>query len=150
MSRPAPLETNQTHQEESMTPTTSMGGGSALSFESPSLAEELYATSDEQIVAAPFGIIAFATSDERVQVYSDAESKLSGLPASTVIGKMLFDEVAPCMNNFMVAQRFRSGEALDEVIDYVFTLRMSPTPVRLRLIRQLGQDRMFLCVQWLE
>ena len=42
------------------------------------------------------------------------------------------------MNNFLVAQRFEDGAApatsLDAAIDYVFTLRMRPSKVSLRLL----------------
>lgn len=42
------------------------------------------------------------------------------------------------MNNFLVAQRFDdavlSQAPLDAELDYVLTLRMRPTPVRLRLL----------------
>jgi photoactive yellow protein len=55
-----------------------------------------------------------------------------------VLGHPLFTMVAPCMNNFMVAQRFEdalaSGTALDATMDYVFTLRMRPVKVTLRLL----------------
>jgi hypothetical protein len=46
--------------------------------------------------------------------------------------------VAPCLNNFMVAQRFEDaqddGAPLDDTIDYVLTLRMRPVKVKLRLL----------------
>jgi hypothetical protein len=46
----------------------------------------------------------------------------------------------------MVAQRFETEPALDAIVDYVFTLRMQPTKVRLRLLRQPGR-RMYLVVE---
>jgi hypothetical protein len=36
---------------------------------------------------------------------------------------------------------------LDAVIDYVFTLRMQPTKVKLRLLKQPGRRRMYLVVE---
>jgi photoactive yellow protein len=57
-----------------------------------------------------------------------------------------FTDVAPCTNNYLVAGRFDEPGALDERLDYVFTFRMKPTPVRLRLMRDEGADRQFLAV----
>lgn len=84
--------------------------------------------------ALPFGVIGF-TSDAMVTTYNATESKNAGLSPQRVLGKHLFEEVAPCMNNFMVAQRFDDASELDEIIPYVLTLRMRPTPVRLRLLK---------------
>jgi hypothetical protein len=35
----------------------------------------------------------------------------------------------------MVSQRYSDSEALDEEMDYTFTLKMAPTPVRLRMLK---------------
>ncbi|OYW26611.1 MAG: phosphonate transporter, partial [Methyloversatilis sp. 12-65-5] len=58
--------------------------------------------------------------------------------------------VAPCMNNFMIAQRFddaqQDGSALDDTIDYVLTLRMRPVKVKLRLLARPGSDLRYVLV----
>lgn len=82
-----------------------------------------------------FGVIGF-DPDEHVSVYNRYESEVSGLDPERVIGRNLFVEVAPCTNNYLVAERFRSESSLDEELDYVFTLRMKPTPVHLRLLAE--------------
>lgn len=84
--------------------------------------------------ALPFGVIGF-TSDAIVTTYNATESRNTGLSPQRVLGKHFFEEVAPCMNNFMVAQRFDDMVELDDIIPYVLTLRMRPTPVRLRLLK---------------
>ncbi|MEF3067524.1 PAS domain-containing protein [Pandoraea apista] len=84
--------------------------------------------------ALPFGVIGF-TSDAIVTTYNATESRNAGLSPQRVLGKHFFEEVAPCMNNFMVAQRFDDMVELDDIIPYVLTLRMRPTPVRLRLLK---------------
>jgi photoactive yellow protein len=75
----------------------------------------------------------------------------AGLSASRVLGQPLFTNVAPCMNNFMVAQRFEDAEdegaALDDTIDYVLTLRMRPVKVKLRLLAAPGGDMRYVLVQ---
>ena len=84
-----------------------------------------------------FGVIGF-DGDGLVRVYNRFESVAAGLSPERVLGLHVFDTVAPCMNNFLVAQRFedalREQTVLDQTIDYVLTLRMRPTSVRLRLL----------------
>ncbi len=87
--------------------------------------------------ALEFGVIGF-DDEGLVKVYNDYESKMAGLSLQSVIDADLFNTVAPCMNNFLVAQKFEDAleEAaeLDEIMDYVLTLKMKPTRVKLRLI----------------
>jgi photoactive yellow protein len=94
----------------------------------------------------PFGIIGMNV-DGVVTSYNTAESRTSGLPPDRVLGRHFFSAVAPCMNNFMVSNRFESEPELDVILDYVFTLRMRPTPVRLRMLKQPGCKRMYLLVE---
>jgi len=117
-----------------------------MKFESADVYDELLAASDVELGDVDFGVIGLG-HDHRVVFYNRAESALSGLSAERVIGRHFFTEVAPCTNNFMVAHRFETEESLDATIDYVFTLRMKPTPVRLRLLRRAVASRQFLLVQ---
>jgi hypothetical protein len=68
-----------------------------------------------------------------------------------VLGQPLFTNVAPCLNNFMVAQRFEDaqddGAVLDDTIDYVLTLRMRPVKVKLRLLAEPGSGQRYVLVQ---
>lgn len=68
-----------------------------------------------------------------------------------MVGSALFTVVAPCMNNFMVAQRFEDAAAeattLDTSIDYVLTLRMRPVKVKLRLLASPGSAMRYVLVQ---
>lgn len=61
-----------------------------------------------------------------VRVYNSLESTAAGLAPGRVLGLHVFETVAPCMNNFLVAQRFEDAltreEVLDAQIDYVLTL----------------------------
>jgi photoactive yellow protein len=94
----------------------------------------------------PFGVIGFG-SDCTVELYSAAESRMAGLSPDKVVGKHLFAVVAPCMNNFLVAQRFEDEPELDATIDYVLTLRMRPTPVKIRMLQSAGASRRYLLIQ---
>ncbi len=106
-------------------------------FDAPGLAGLLDACSPEQLDALDFGVIAF-DAETIVQRYNATESQAAGLSPQRVLGEPLFTNVAPCMNNFMVAQRFEDaadqGSDLDDTIDYVLTLRMRPIKVKLRLL----------------
>jgi hypothetical protein len=55
------------------------------------------------------------------------------------------------MNNYLVAQRFEDaaaiGDTLDDIIDYVLTLRMRPVKVRLRLLAAAGAAYRYVLVQ---
>jgi photoactive yellow protein len=120
------------------------------SFDARGLADILDASSPEQLDALDFGVIAFDL-DTIVRRYNAVESQAAGLSPQRVIGEPLFTKVAPCMNNFMVAQRFEDAAAdateLDDTIDYVLTLRMRPVKVKLRLLAGAGGSTRYVLVQ---
>ncbi len=95
--------------------------------------------SNAQLDQLDFGVIGFDATGN-VCRYNEVESRLAGLADSPVLGRHLFDVVAPCMNNFMVAQQFENAvvkrQNLDSVLDFVLTLRMRPQRVTLRLLAQ--------------
>ncbi len=93
-----------------------------------------------------YGVIGLAASGD-VEVYSAAEARMAGLSRDGVLGRHFFTAVAPCMNNFMVAQRLEDEPALDVIIDYVLTFRMRPTPVKLRLLKDPAVARRYLLIQ---
>ena len=108
--------------------------------------QEIDTAGPEVMDELPFGVIGFDASGT-VQVYSLAESRMAGLSPDKVVGKHIFAVVAPCMNNFMVAQRFEDEQELDATIDYVLTLKMRPTPVKLRMLKSAGITRRYLLIQ---
>jgi len=116
-----------------------------MNFSDADLLEQLEASDAAQLEAANFGIIAM-DAEGVVRAYNVYESKLSGLSVGRVIGNHFFTAVAPCTNNFMVAQRFEAEATLDATIDYVFTLKMRPTPVKLRLLKAVGSRWQYLLV----
>lgn len=119
-------------------------------FDARGLADLLDASSPEQLDALDFGVIGF-DADNVVQRYNAVESQAAGLSPQRVIGEPLFTNVAPCMNNFMVAQRFEDAaeqnSELDDTIDYVLTLRMRPIKVKLRLLASAGGAHQYVLVQ---
>jgi photoactive yellow protein len=106
-------------------------------FQSDALHDVLDAADAQALDALDFGLIGI-DAQGLVQRYNALESKLSGLAASRVLGRSLFETVAPCMNNAMVAGRLaaaaQQGSALDCTLDYMLALRMRPVKVRLRLL----------------
>ena len=118
-------------------------------FDHADIVAALATLDSDQLDALDFGVIGF-DSDTVVRLYNTFESKAAGLAPARVLGQPLFTVVAPCMNNFMVAQRFDdaldAGEALDVTIDYVLTLRMRPVKVALRLIASPGSATRYVLV----
>jgi photoactive yellow protein len=114
-------------------------------FNAPGLFDWLEAAAHSELDALHFGLIAMA-QDGAVEHYNAWEGQLSGLTPERVIGRQFFTSVAPCTNNFMVAHRFETEPEIDAEIDYVFTFRLAPRRVRLRLLKRPGGRRMYLAV----
>jgi photoactive yellow protein len=122
----------------------------AFHFADASLMSALQQVTDADLDALEFGVIGIDASGI-VRRYNAYESRLAGLSPQRVLGHPLFTVVAPCMNNFMVAQRFEdaavSASPLDVTVDYVLTLRMRPIKVKLRLLAQPGEGMRYVLVQ---
>lgn len=115
-------------------------------FAASDMLDWLQESSPVDLDSLDFGIVAMTVKGIVVE-YNHAEAMLSGLTPSRVIGRHFFTSVAPCTNNYLIAHRFEVEETLDATIDYVFTLRMAPQPVQLRLLKAQGAALMYLLVQ---
>ncbi|RYF13417.1 MAG: phosphonate transporter [Oxalobacteraceae bacterium] len=104
---------------------------------------ELEKLNEHELDALPFGVIGMSEGGI-VEVYNQTESKLAGLSPDKVLGAHFFSTIAQCMNNYLVAQRFIDEPELDTVIDFVLTLRMRPTPVKLRLMKSAAMRRRYI------
>lgn len=126
-----------------------MSAPQLIRFDSPALLPSLCAASDGTLDELEFGTIGF-DAEGIVRRYNRFESEAAGLSLARVVGHPLFTDVAPCMNNFLVAERFHEAmeqkAALDESLPYVLTLRMRPTKVRLRLLADPGERLRFVLV----
>lgn len=107
---------------------------------------DLAATDSVDLDRLPFGVVGISPTGA-VEIYNAEEAKLAGLPRDSVLGTDYFAITAQCMNNFMVAQRFEDEPELDVIIDYVLTLRMRPTPVKLRLLKGTASPRRYILIQ---
>jgi len=121
----------------------------AFSFDSPDILSELERCSDEELDGLDFGVIGI-DAETHVRRYNAFESEAAALSSARVLGHPLFTMVAPCMNNFMIAQRFEdalaAGTVLDTTLDYVLTLRMRPVKVKLRLVGAPGARHRYVLV----
>ena len=102
-------------------------------FNDPAILSWLDSQSENAYDELPFGVVKMNYSGT-ITAYSSAQSVLSGISKENAIGKKFFTQVAPCTNNFMVAEKY-SKDALDETLPYMFTYVTKPTPVELRLIK---------------
>lgn len=121
-----------------------MSDDASIHFDDPDLRAHLDRR-DTDVDALDFGLVVM-DADGKVTSYNREESRLSGLDPERVVGRHFFTEVGPCTNNFMVAQRYEDEDDLDETIEYVFTFKMAPTPVRLRMMTSRESDRRYLAI----
>lgn len=117
----------------------------SLKFSDISISD-LVRLSEQEVDTLPFGVVGLSPASI-VEVYNRTESRLAGLAAESVLGESYFSGIAQCMNNYMVAQRFEDEAELDVVLDYVLTLRMRPTPVRLRLLKSASEPRRYVLIE---
>jgi len=128
-----------------------MTSPTALTHDQPDLLQALLALDAPDWDRLRFGVIGFDVQSHRVNVYNAEEARQAELSPTDVLGLNAFTELAQCMNNYLVAQRFiearDAGVALDGRLDYVLTWRMRPTPVALRMLWQPGCDTAYLVLQ---
>jgi photoactive yellow protein len=117
-----------------------------MHFHTPDAQRQLDAMTVAQLDALAFGVVRM-DHDGVVTFYNASEASVSGLSGPRVLGKHFFQDVAPCTNNYLVAQRYADEPELDASLDYVFTFRMRPTPVRLRLLRSASSVHQYLLVE---
>lgn len=117
-----------------------------VAFDAHDLLARLDGAPLDAIDEARFGLIVMDRTG-RVIGYNTFEAEFSGLDPARVVGRHFFVEVGPCTLNRRVSERFDTAQLLDETIDFVFTYRMSPTPVRLRMLAAAGAARQYLVVE---
>ncbi len=121
------------------------GGRMDAEFNSPSLLGTLESWSLPVLDSLAFGLIVMNRVGD-VTWYNTFESARAGIPKERVLGLNFFEAVGPCTNNYLIAQRYFDEPDLDDFLDYTFTLRMAPTPVRLRMMAMANSARQYLAV----
>lgn len=117
-----------------------------MDFDAADLQQQLEQAGPESWDAAEFGIVAMDKNGD-VTGYNTFEARMAGLSRESVVGRHFFTEIAPCTNNYLVASRYEEEDQLDEIVDYVFTVRMKARPVKLRLLKTPESETMFMAVQ---
>jgi photoactive yellow protein len=121
-----------------------------LHFTDENIGEVVNQLDERALDQLEFGVIGF-DQESIVRRYNAYESNAAGIAPERVLGKHLFSSVAQCMNNYMVAQRFEDAQSglvlLDASIDYVLTLRMRPTKVKLRLFSSPDMTMRYVFIQ---
>ena len=121
----------------------------SLGFEAPELCLALNQAPADALDALPYGVIGF-DHQGAIARYNAYESRCAQFSPADVLGQDVFVELAPCLNNYLVAGRFdeaqSAGVSLDQTLPYVLTFRMKPTRVTLRLLAQPGQALRFVLV----
>lgn len=122
-----------------------------LTFAGPDAASHLDGLDADEFDRLAFGVIAMDRAGV-VVAYNRFESERAGIGRDRVLGRDFFRSVGPCTNNHLVAGRYPGVDQvasadLDEELDFVFTFRMRPTPVRLRLLARAGSRRQYLLVR---
>lgn len=133
----------------SSAPGPSWPNGPLPGFHDDDLLAVLEGASLADLDLLPFGLI---TMDRAGKVigYNAFEAQRAGIARERVLSRHFFTDVGPCTNNYLVAERYVAlgpQDDLDDELDYVFTFRMKPTPVRLRLLAKAGSARQYLAVR---
>ena len=119
------------------------------SFVTDEVLGDLGAITRAQADALPFGAVK-VDEDGTILLYNKYESDLAGVAPGDAEGQVFFTEVAPCTNNRMFFGKFQDGieaDELDELFDYTFSYRMSPTLVSIHMRRDADSDSNWIFVK---
>lgn len=108
--------------------------------------ERLDRADNDFLNSLPFGVIGLSEAGI-TEIYNTTEARYAGMQPQRVIGQPFFLMAGVCMNNYLIAQRFKDEKVIDATIDYILTFRMRPTPVKLRLLKKPVLLRDYLLVQ---
>jgi photoactive yellow protein len=118
-----------------------------MNFSSSGLGDFLRSASSEMLDELDFGVVQM-NLEGIISDYNAYESSLASISRNEAVGKNFFTQIAPCTNNNLIAGRFLSApKKLDLIIDYIFTYRVKPMFVKLRLIIDPEEQKQFLLVQ---
>ncbi len=118
-----------------------------ISFSEKDIYSVLEKASPQEIDACDFGVVKM-DREGIIKAYNKYEAELASIPQQEAIGKNFFIQIAPCTNNFLVSAKYlEHRRQRDEVLEYVFTYRISPTPVMLRLLINPEVENQYLLVK---
>ncbi|MBF0376327.1 MAG: phosphonate transporter [Desulfamplus sp.] len=105
-----------------------------MDFEDKFIGVKIESAKQEEKDSCPFGIIGF-DNNGIIREYNKTESDNSGYSKEFILNKHIFLDVAPCMNNYLVALKFDEKKEFDETIPYILSFKVKPIKVQLRLIK---------------
>ncbi len=115
-----------------------------IEFSSKSLLTWLESQQNSMYDELPFGVVKM-NKNGIVVYYNKQESTITGVDSGMAVGKNFFVQIAPCTNNFMVAEKYKLAE-LDEELNYLFTYVTTPTKVKLRLLKSAEHWHQYMLV----
>ncbi len=120
-----------------------------IAFDDKDIVQTLSKMSDETLNTLDFGVTGL-DNEGLVKNYNNYLVNLSGVSIQKAMGYHYFSNVAPCMNNFMVAQKLEDAidekVQFDETINYVLSVRMKPTKVKLRMIHDINLSMSYVLI----
>ena len=117
-----------------------------MEFNTQNAFEKLELMSQSDMDMLNYGVVKMDL-EGNILMYNVYERDLSGHELQDVLNKNFFLQVAPCTNNYMVANQFETNEELDDIINYIFTYGMKPTKVKLRMLKRKNSKFMYLLVE---
>ncbi|MFW5801374.1 MAG: photoactive yellow protein [Spirochaeta sp.] len=120
-----------------------------IKFGSEDIGNVMAKSSDKEIDDLAFGAIKL-DKNGRILTYNQAEGAITGRNPNEVIGKNFFTEVAPCTNQPDFYGKFKEGVAndnLNTMFEYVFDYQMTPTKVKVHMIKAQMGDGYYIFVK---
>lgn len=104
----------------------------------------------ETLERLPIGVILLDDTG-RVQLYNAAEERIARRRREDVLGRLFFDEVAPCFEKIGLAEDFRrligrEPFSLEREASFGLPFRDSPRLVRLHMLSIRSGERDFCCI----
>jgi photoactive yellow protein len=121
-----------------------------MSFVSSTILSKLGSLTREEADQTDFGIVK-VDAEGKILLYNKFESELAGVPVEKAEGRNFFTDVAVCTNNRIFFGRFKDGVGkgeLDITFNYVFTYKMKPTNVVIRLYHDKGSKTNWVFVKY--
>ena len=115
-------------------------------FNEQNLIDKLEALDEAGLDHLDFGVIGF-DGDTCVHRYNSTEEQLSGYHREFILGKRLFLDIAPCMNNYLIALKFEEERKIDVIIPYILSFKVKPVKVQLRLLKNSASALSYVLIK---
>lgn len=120
-----------------------------IQFGANDLSNAIAKLSEKEIDNLAFGAIKLDKTG-KILSYNKAEGDITGRNPQEVIGKNFFTEVAPCTNQPEFFGKFKQGVEsgnLNTLFEYTFDYKMTPTKVKVHMMKSLLDDGYYIFVK---